>query len=640
VTGRGREDNRLGRRIAFGGAFVVALLLPQLSSGGGLAVLWRTTVAKTGDCEVTVTVPIEIHGSAASQALADQWQAEMEHKWNGPTAEMVAQLGERHGLDPRDPENFERLDEIARRMMAAGGVPTDATMVDCCTIKFVFDVRVRGEEATRGYHQIEAVPEFEEREVRGKTRKFRVRDFVRGASGAHYFDRTGRWGAGSGEDSAAAHEVGHLMGLGDEYDDTHIMDTRTGKPAIDRTTGKPMVIGSKPKEGHESDVMADDPHSGWPTEDGIRKILALGRVSCNCCPDADSYADSSWLMERVDNAGSYLEDAIEISGTAMLEGVIRSLEMYEGSLAVAANLSWFDRSFLEARIAELKRRANEALEGKPADDRANAPVSDASEYLDLLDFDPTWINPPGTEGPRNPLVQIMIIGVSSDVASSGITVPNVRQPLPQGALGPPFGALSAWWEPVQQGGISMFLTSLGNSSGEAFTGQFVNSSGTAATMFIDGLVIEPMQAAAQEAARAGLSRLSGLAVSRTLDAFCMQPLAAPPSAGTMFRAADQALQEQAAPLRRVLRAANRVQQAGLLNPDSDPTAYFTSIRQWALWSQLEGHDLGSFTEAFLEHTRDNAVAAGLSWNDDVAELVRSAAPGRWMDIQTIFDHVR
>ena len=108
----------------------------------------------------------------------------------------------------------------------------------------------------------------------------------------------------------------------------------------------------------------------------------------------------------------------------------------------------------------------------------------------------------------------------------------------------------------------------------------------------------------------------------------------------MFRVAEQALQEQYAPMRRILRAAQRAQEAGLLNPDSDPAGYFDSIRQWALWSQIDGHDLGSFTDAFLEYTRSNAEAADFAWSDQAEGAVRSVAPGRWTDIQTVFDHIR
>ena len=100
------------------------------------------------------------------------------------------------------------------------------------------------------------------------------------------------------------------------------------------------------------------------------------------------------------------------------------------------------------------------------------------------------------------------------------------------------------------------------------------------------------------------------------------------------------MQEQYAGMRLVLRAAQQLQQAGLLNPDSDPAAYFDSIRQWALWSSIDGLDLGSFTDAWVAHTREAAEATGFAWSDQAADMLRAAAPSRWTDIQRILETVQ
>ena len=159
----------------------------------------------------------------------------------------------------------------------------------------------------------------------------------------------------------------------------------------------------------------------------------------------------------------------------------------------------------------------------------------------------------------------------------------------------------------------------------------------------EGLVVEPVElgAAMKQRLEQEVRALAGRnPITATLDAYCLDFLRQPPDLGTVFRVADQELQQRFAPLRDVLRAGRRLYDAGLLNPDSDPEEYFHSIRQWALWSVQENLDAGSFGEAFLEHTRKNFETAGQPWTEEVEELVQGLVPNRWQDIARIVEEAR
>ena len=257
---------------------LAALLLLAAAPAGA-----HTTVEKTARCTVVVRVPIEVSGPNATQELADRWEREIETEWNGPTAERIARLAAEHGLDPK--KDAEKLDRLGRELLAEAGLPEGHTRVDCCNIRF--EVEIRLGEGTRGYHQIRAVPEVEEKEVRGRRIQTRFRDFVRGAGWAHVDDASGTWADAPAGRSEPAHEAGHLMGLGDEYEDS-VLRTSSGEVFKDPETGQPIALGSHPKPGHELDLMANESKDGWPSEAAIRRILALGGVECDCCPETTS----------------------------------------------------------------------------------------------------------------------------------------------------------------------------------------------------------------------------------------------------------------------------------------------------------------------------------------------------------------
>lgn len=189
--------------------------------------------------------------------------------------------------------------------------------------------------------------------------------------------------------------------------------------------------------------------------------------------------------------------------------------------------------------------------------------------------------------------------------------------------------------------VEILFTSLGGSTGEILEMQ-VFKTGTGPVR-LQGLnvVLEPLKKDASNAIRRELQKRSATA-ARTLrlNGYCLEFLKAPPSAGTVFRIAPAAVQQQFAPVRNVLNAARRLHKAGQLNPDSDPVSYFNSIRQWAIWSGEQRLDQGGFARRFLEHTRKNVVEAGRPWTPQLQALVEKTVPNRWNDIGKVLRAAR
>jgi hypothetical protein len=335
------------RRVA-----LAALLLLAASAAGA-----RTTVEKPARCTVVVRIPIELSGPAATQELADRWEREIESEWNGPTTEMIARLAREHGLDPK--QDAERLDRLGRELLAEAGVPEGHTRVNCCNIRF--EVEIRLGEGTAGYHQVRAVPEFEEKEARGRRIRVRFRDFVRGAGWAHADDASGTWADAPAGRSEAAHEAGHLMGLGDEYEDS-VLRTESGEVFKDPETGQPIAIGSHPKPGHELDLMANETKDGWPMEDAIRKILELGGVECDCCPKETSATAVPRIEERIATYTRYADDAIRNCHETVLASLLEALASLRAELESARGLSWLDQAALRLRIRKLEEQIRRAQE--------------------------------------------------------------------------------------------------------------------------------------------------------------------------------------------------------------------------------------------------------------------------------------
>jgi hypothetical protein len=90
-------------------------------------------------------------------------------------------------------------------------------------------------------------------------------------------------------------------------------------------------------------------------------------------------------------------------------------------------------------------------------------------------------------------------------------------------------------------------------------------------------------------------------------------------------------------MRRILQASRKLQDLGLLHPDSDPTEYFHSIRQWALWTRENDFDASSFEKVFVDRTEKNFTASRRAWTKDIEKLVRELVPNRWEDIQNVLE---
>jgi hypothetical protein len=242
---------------------------------------------------------------------------------------------------------------------------------------------------------------------------------------------------------------------------------------------------------------------------------------------------------------------------------------------------------------------------------------------------------------RNPTVQIVILSGSANWTQTRER--QSHQGVQTGAATPPSGGL------VPGGGIAFYdedlkvlvrgLGTLGKDAVEMQVFGAVPGSPVSA----EGVVVEPVELVeeARQRLEGEIRKLAGRnPVMATLDAYCLDFLRQPPDMGTVFRVADQAIQQRFAPLTKVLQAGRRLYDQGLLNPDSDPEEYFHSIRQWALWAVQENLDQGSFGDAFLEHTRKNFEIASQPWTAEIEGLVRSLVPNRWQDIARILEEAR
>lgn len=249
----------------------------------------RTVVTKTGTCSFLVTLKIEVWGENATQAVVDQWKKNIEGQWNGPTQDSIEALALAEGIiDPIDGNatqakqnaaetanngklraNRDKLNKKYDDMMKDMGLDGSSTQVGCCTITFVVDIKLRGDKAGEGYHQIEAVPSYEEVEVDGETVRKKRRSFVNmelvdgeWAINGQKNSTSGRWRSDDPDWPAEAHESGHLMGLDDQYHDD-----------------------APDEQGHEADIMANN--LSWPHEEGLAELIGISGFSCNeeiCCP--------------------------------------------------------------------------------------------------------------------------------------------------------------------------------------------------------------------------------------------------------------------------------------------------------------------------------------------------------------------
>jgi hypothetical protein len=184
----------------------------------------------------------------------------------------------------------------------------------------------------------------------------------------------------------------------------------------------------------------------------------------------------------------------------------------------------------------------------------------------------------------------------------------------------------------------LYVVARGGPTGDVFQVQIVHPESGPVT--IDGLVaVEPVAATAEDRARFERELAGSGALRETVTAagYCLQQDALAPPAGTLYRIASAEKQAGFAPMRRALDAARRLRDAGQLHPDSDPTDYFHSIRQWAVWTLEKELDREGFLDAFVERTEKNFRESGQAWSPEIAAAVRSYGEGRWTDILAILD---
>ena len=264
----------------------------------------QTLFTQPEPCRIKITVRIEIHhvpvGSlpvrrddagneivpdyatgdeVASAELAAAMERRIEATWNGPTAEEATTLAGTTNVDARSDDYSRDVIREAgdlrtewNRYATEFGVDQTCAWVPCCPMEIDADVRYRAHDATPtpGYHQIGIMaPAHRSFVYYGRNPDLPDDVPTDWSNPAHKVrgDRvqtSGRWAnRGDAQRAPEAHEVGHLMGLPDQYTDA-------GGTA----------------EGHHHDVMASN--HGFPFGDALEALRARSGFNCeDCCPARD-----------------------------------------------------------------------------------------------------------------------------------------------------------------------------------------------------------------------------------------------------------------------------------------------------------------------------------------------------------------
>jgi len=184
----------------------------------------------------------------------------------------------------------------------------------------------------------------------------------------------------------------------------------------------------------------------------------------------------------------------------------------------------------------------------------------------------------------------------------------------------------------------IWLEALGGSTGEVMKVHVVNPGPD--PIEIDGyFALDPVDLTPEERDRIfeSVRTAAGNHVEAVISFYCLEFGAAAPAAGVIYRIASPTAQEAFAPAARAMEAARRLNEAGLLSPDTNPESYYHAIRQWSIWTLEQRFDRAGFVAAFVEHTRKNAEARGVAWTDAVTAAVRTSAEGRWGDVVRILE---
>lgn len=199
---------------------------------------------------------------------------------------------------------------------------------------------------------------------------------------------------------------------------------------------------------------------------------------------------------------------------------------------------------------------------------------------------------------------------------------------------------------LRQGSIAMarpqpsakvFFTDLGGSTGDTIRMTVVNDGNVPVRIASDGFALVPVANMTAADVERDLRRLADKPQKTvTVRAYCRDLLKAAPVAGRVMRLADASVQAQMAPFQRVLAASRQLLNSGVLRPDiDDREQYLDSVRQWARWTMAQKFNQGSFTTAFIEHTKKNTIAAGQKWERSFDAEARQIATERWRDVQRV-----
>lgn len=312
----------------------IALAATSLVSRPALA---GGKMEKTGDCEYTITVRVAIFGDPADSDRAKQMKDDFEKLWNGPDGRDAEVIGSNLGIETRDvyvgdqgseslADNRNKIEAEYEKYAKEFGLDTTCAYMNCCVIKFRADVIVvEGYNMNpEGYHQVRIVPDGTTETVteNGVEKQVPFRSYVEMVPTVDNpsvskesdwrlpqpgDDTYGRWTNADVEDSADAHEMGHLLGLDDTY-----------------------IEAGGSQEGHGHNIMTDI--NGFPYEEGFDQIKNVWGIKCDeCCPEDD--VDGIWQDFGITTLA--LGDAIQICDKAQIQNLLDRLKMRRKGLSSA-----------------------------------------------------------------------------------------------------------------------------------------------------------------------------------------------------------------------------------------------------------------------------------------------------------------
>lgn len=202
---------------------------------------------------------------------------------------------------------------------------------------------------------------------------------------------------------------------------------------------------------------------------------------------------------------------------------------------------------------------------------------------------------------------------------------------------------SAWWRTEAQSALrkqpvmfQVLFTSLGKSSGPAFTMTVVHDSVGPLQLLASGFVLQPLRNVTEAQAQRALAKVPGKRATVTISAYCLDQPKTAPTLAMLYRLAPTSVQERYPAFPRIMTASKQLQEDGRLHSDGNPENYFHAIRQWAVWTVEQGYkDEAAFSRAFLDHAKKNLATTGRRWTREIEDAVTELLPNRWRDIQQI-----